>query len=233
MKDSEFIELLNLYLDHEISPADAARLEAEVQANPARRRTYETYCRMQKACKVLAKDFVPEPEASPEHNVIAFETASVARKRRRVFAVSSFAAAAACVAIVFVGVSRHSTSITQPADGIAKVAPAVVAPSAVAAPATTEPAQVVAASREVVTPTEPRQLPGSLARAGNPQNVLTTVVDIDPQLSWLQDVRIAPIQLPTTTVEQLRLNQDPQDRTYTGNKPLPADVRATAIRFQR
>ena len=35
MKDSEFIELLNLYLDHEISTADAARLEAEVQANPA------------------------------------------------------------------------------------------------------------------------------------------------------------------------------------------------------
>ena len=31
MKDSEFLELLNLYLDHEISPADAARLEAEVR----------------------------------------------------------------------------------------------------------------------------------------------------------------------------------------------------------
>ena len=29
MKDSEFLELLNLYLDHEISPADAARLEAD------------------------------------------------------------------------------------------------------------------------------------------------------------------------------------------------------------
>ena len=38
MNDSEYIELLNLYLDHEISAADAARLEAEVQSNPARRR---------------------------------------------------------------------------------------------------------------------------------------------------------------------------------------------------
>ena len=36
MKDNEFIELLNLYLDHEISQEDAARLEAEVQRNPAR-----------------------------------------------------------------------------------------------------------------------------------------------------------------------------------------------------
>ena len=50
MKDSEFLELLNLYLDHEITPADAARLEAEVRADPERRRTYLQYCRMQKAC---------------------------------------------------------------------------------------------------------------------------------------------------------------------------------------
>ena len=47
MKDSEFIELLNLYLDHEISVADAARLEAEVQGSPARRRVYREYCQMQ------------------------------------------------------------------------------------------------------------------------------------------------------------------------------------------
>ena len=60
MKDSEFIELLNLYLDHEITAADAARLEAEVQASPERRRVYQQYCRMQKACTMLAKDFVDE-----------------------------------------------------------------------------------------------------------------------------------------------------------------------------
>jgi hypothetical protein len=57
MKDSEFIELLNLYLDHEISADNAARLEAEVQGNPERRRVYRQYCRMQKACTLLANDF--------------------------------------------------------------------------------------------------------------------------------------------------------------------------------
>ena len=36
MKDPEFIELLNLYVDHEITSVDAARLEAEVAQNPAR-----------------------------------------------------------------------------------------------------------------------------------------------------------------------------------------------------
>ena len=55
MKDSEFIELLNLYLDHEISAADAARLEAEVQTHAAHRAMYQNYCRMQKACKMVCR----------------------------------------------------------------------------------------------------------------------------------------------------------------------------------
>lgn len=64
MKEGEFLELLNLYLDHEIAPADAARLEAEIRANPARRRTYLQYCRMQKACAMLAADFAAERPAA-------------------------------------------------------------------------------------------------------------------------------------------------------------------------
>jgi len=61
MKEREFIELLNLYLDHEIGPADAARLEQEIQRNPERRRTYREYCRMQKACRMLATEFAGAP----------------------------------------------------------------------------------------------------------------------------------------------------------------------------
>lgn len=57
MKEREFTELLNLYLDHEITPEAAARLEAEVQRNPARRATYRQYCQMQKACKILSAEF--------------------------------------------------------------------------------------------------------------------------------------------------------------------------------
>ncbi len=221
MKDSEFIELLNLYLDHEISPADAARLEAEVQGNLARRRLYEAYCRMQKGCKLLAKDFATEPQVAPQRDVAALEAASASRKRRRLYVASSFAAAAACVAVVFVGVSRSGKAdkLNQP-------------PVAVAAPAAA-PAQAVA---EAVVPNEPRQLPESLSLR-NPQTdvlALTATVNVDPQLAWLQDVRLAPIQLPPATVQQLRLNSNQDNvRTYTGNKPLPADVRATAIRFQR
>src|SRR5882672_10470880 len=98
MKDSEFLELLNLYLDHEISAADAARLEAEVQANPKRRAVYRDYCRMQKACTMLAKDFADQPA---ERKVVDFEPSRPAWSPGWV-AVGGLAAVAACVALVLV-----------------------------------------------------------------------------------------------------------------------------------
>jgi hypothetical protein len=57
MKDSEFIELLNLYLDHEIDAEDVGRLEAEVNSGPERLQIYRQYCRMHKACAGLADRF--------------------------------------------------------------------------------------------------------------------------------------------------------------------------------
>ncbi|MBC7369830.1 MAG: hypothetical protein H7343_23950, partial [Undibacterium sp.] len=64
MNDSKFIELLNLFLDHEIAPADAKLLEAEVLRSPARRRVYREYCKMQKACVVLAESAAAAPTSS-------------------------------------------------------------------------------------------------------------------------------------------------------------------------
>src|SRR4051812_41282420 len=98
MKDSEFIELLNLYLDHEISKEDAVRLEAEVQSDPKRRRVYQDYCRMQKACVLIAQN----PEAVPAadtRNIITFEPA---RSWNFTAYAAGLCAAAACVAFVFV-----------------------------------------------------------------------------------------------------------------------------------
>lgn len=65
MKDSEFIELLNLYVDHEIGAEDARRLESEVNANPERRRLYRQYCMIHKACSLLADDCAAAPEERP------------------------------------------------------------------------------------------------------------------------------------------------------------------------
>lgn len=57
MTDRKFTELLNLYLDDEISPEDAAALEREIQRSPERRRLYRRYCQMQRACVMLADRF--------------------------------------------------------------------------------------------------------------------------------------------------------------------------------
>lgn len=136
MKDSEFIELLNLYLDHEISAADAVRLESEVQSNAARRRIYQDYCRMQKACKVLTQDFETEAPAGSEEKVVPFKSVVAARATRgnNFYTIGAFAAAAACVAIILVGHSRRQSaneSATQVM--VAEAAPVAARPQSVAA----------------------------------------------------------------------------------------------------
>lgn len=53
MSEREFLELLNLYLDREITPEDADRLEREIRSDASRHRTYLQYCRMQQAVRLL------------------------------------------------------------------------------------------------------------------------------------------------------------------------------------
>ena len=120
MKDSEFIELLNLYLDHEISADNAARLEAEVQGNPERRRVYRQYCRMQKACTLLANDFNGQEAGDATHNrkVIAFDPSGRSAWGPGILAAGGLMAAA-CVALVLV---NRSSGPTPPAVAAPTVA---------------------------------------------------------------------------------------------------------------
>ena len=94
MKESEFIELLNLYVDHEIDAEDAKRLEAEVAADPARHAIYRQYCSMQKACTLLADRF-QEP-VTGRRPVLARRAA----RRWAAFIPATGLALAACVAVV-------------------------------------------------------------------------------------------------------------------------------------
>lgn len=55
MKDNRFLELVNVYLDGEISEAETLELEREIRSSAQRMDQYRRYCRMQKACMVLAK----------------------------------------------------------------------------------------------------------------------------------------------------------------------------------
>lgn len=55
MKDKRFLELVNVYLDGEISDAETAELEREIRSSAGRMEQYRRYCRMQKACLQLAQ----------------------------------------------------------------------------------------------------------------------------------------------------------------------------------
>ncbi|PTX99064.1 zf-HC2 domain-containing protein [Opitutus sp. ER46] len=232
MKDSEFIELLNLYLDHEISAADAARLEAEVQGNPSRRRIYQDYCRMQKACRMLAEDFVSEPTPETSRKVIAFNAQPRRSVRAKVYALAGgLTAAAACVALVFVGQSpsQKSTPLAAP---VAQTTPTVAAPT-VAAVATTTAAPVTRGGIERRSSSafslNSNLQAASLVSAANGQN--------DARFAWLNDVRLTPIQVPAPA-DPLRFQVTPalsnESRTFTsGNRPAPADIPHISIRFER
>ncbi len=225
MKDSEFIELLNLYLDHEIPSADAARLEAEVQHNPARRRVYQQYCRMQKACTMLAKDFIAEQSgavAEPgARKVVAFEP------RRSswgpgLFAFGGLVAAAACVAVVFINRPAPEAPQASGSDPLAAVqmpaAPAVAPVETKVLVAQLEnPAAHTGIARTVTMPVSGRSdlQPVLVARSlslGSQFNATEVAAMPDtPQLDWISGLKIAPLQ--RTQVEELRFDARPADVT--------------------
>jgi len=136
MKESKFLELLNLYIDHEISPADAALLEADIEQNPAHRRIYGQYCQMQCACSLMAEDFRSKAEqTAPAAGEVAGRVVKLQPSGKRPawqYYVAGLAAAA-CVGLVFVEASRDPGA-----------APQTVA-TALSSPAKTEPRQSTAA----------------------------------------------------------------------------------------
>lgn len=234
MKDSEFIELLNLYLDHEISAADAARLEAEVQSDAKRRRVYQDYCRMQKACGMLADDFATEPAETTDDKIVAFTQArSMQKARNRVQIVAgAFIAAAACLTVVVVGRYRQSSSVVPAPNAIVQNAPSAPTINQTIA---AQPAMVAATPVKLTTSANPTPATDAFAFRTDRQPAMLGSAHNDPHFAWIQDIRLSPVQVPQPADQlQLETNLRSQNQTYTsGNKPLPSDVQWTAIRFQR
>lgn len=243
MKDSEFIELLNLYLDHEISAADAARLEAEVQSNPARRKVYGQYCRMQKACKLFVTDFATEPtqahdaaQLAAEKKIVAFDVAraqaaGAGRVRAgNLYTVGAFAAAAACVAIIFVGHSRQTTEAAAGAAIAAMEQTHDAAPRSISAPSAGPAETVVIDLKPMmiaspVAETGPRALGGlsanrthatlvadrQLRLTGNAQTdaMLTEAMHkTSGRFAWIEQVQLPPVQRPVP-LSELRFDARP------------------------
>ncbi|MDR0902567.1 MAG: hypothetical protein LBM92_07330 [Opitutaceae bacterium] len=213
MKEKRFIELLNLYVDHQLDAAGTGELEAELRDNPARHRTYSQYTRMQKACSLL---FEAERSNAPSASILARAMARADQRvghpaaprpawHRGLLAFGGFAVAAACLALVLARFNGGPAA--APVSGDAQVA-AAATPEAAGAPSGITKVEIEKPMYAVVT------VPG-WARAESPAYPVVNIrqfaafeqkstdglatpamlsyVD-STGLKWTQDVRIRPIR---------------------------------------
>ena len=111
MSEREFLKLLNLYLDREISAEDADRLEREVRTDPSRNRTYLQYCRMQQGVRRLGTaEAIRAGEGSPVGRAPA--RSPVRELWAPSWAWTGAIAAAAVLVLIFVARRPESTSAT-------------------------------------------------------------------------------------------------------------------------
>jgi hypothetical protein len=220
MKDSEFIELLNLYLDHEIDAEDVGRLEAEVNSDPGRRQVYLQYCRMQKACAGLAGRFVEGAEPARGW-AIAARSGSPWRTFRAAGVV-----AAACAAVAVVAVWRGGAK-APPASEPAPQAYAYAPPRAlpvVVNPGYGSDLQPVLALRSFDIPVG---APGPVT--------LVSGTGQDDALGWLARVQVAPVQ--RIPFEQAFRTQAvfmaPSGSAAQSSSSTDAQAELAAFRFQR
>jgi hypothetical protein len=135
MKDTRFIELINLYVDRQISPEETAELEIEIQANPKRRQVYQQYCHMHRATKLVYESFRTHADQPAGATVQPGSIAYFAQRRQRVrrnFWLSAVGglAAAACAAVYFV--RADAGRAVQAVDSTATVVAVAPKPVAIA-----------------------------------------------------------------------------------------------------
>jgi hypothetical protein len=253
MKESRFIELLNLYVDHQLSAAEAAQLEAEITRDPERRQTYQQYCRIQKACTLL---FEHERTSAPASDTLTTSLAEADRKvvefpRRRastlrpIYTFGSALAAAACVAFVLTNLNHHDASknsgdVTTEAEigergALAVASQAAPTPEVIQSVAIPAPAMVPAVAKEprpeFYSVFAAQQSVGYRSTKASDQTEKSDVVVSD---DWMQNVKFTP--LPSLSDERLAVQPAmsiSNDRVLHSRKPFQATTENAAFQFQR
>jgi anti-sigma factor RsiW len=224
MTDKEFIELLNLYVDREISAEDALRLEKVVATNPRRREIYDQYCRIQKACSMLSEETLDMSSVRTTANVIAFPGRSAWRFGPMV---AALAAAAAC-AVAIVGVRNHASPVGAPA------------PLAVDTPRVRSVGDTMDLSGDAMSmkPVLVVRLPSDQGYHGS-QGVLLADADAPAQaaqLNWIGDIHMSPVSTAATGDFLLNPKADLKAAVMNdvqGSRDTMEPVEMTAFRFQR
>ena len=237
MKESKFIELLNLYIDRRISPEEAARLEEEILNNPRHRRTYHQYCRMHRACTLVLENFSAQTDQGAGVEEVASRVVELApHARRPVWGYyAAGLAAAACVALVamqmFLGPDRNSargSSVTVPAASLASAptglvkAAAPVRMDAMASPVSLRIEKLNARPMLVFLQ---ENLPGK-----------TPLVVKSPAVSAVPAVYASPLTL-RPSIEQFAFEESPaisgSPKIYRNRQQMDGQTEMTAFQFQR
>ena len=236
MKENRFIELLNLYIDRQITAAETAELEAEIQSNPKRQAVYRQYCQIHAATKLVYDSFravaadQPAVSAGRSGVVELFET----RRRRTHWAYyAGGLAAAACLTVVFVmnrntaGHSEPSLLAAEPQPTAPVVAVAAIPDPVVATPATkTEPGLVsLLSTASTVTP--------------DYTAMLTALREQDEERAFhnerLQIGRVQPL-FEDSMFEPARMLSAQEQRVFRSQPSSPAPAQQaefSAFQFQR
>ena len=224
MNDREFIELLNLYVDREINPDESLRLEAEVEAHPERRRVYDQYCRMQRACSMLSAELAESAPAGPEGLVVEFPAP---RAWRMAPVLAGLAAAAGIIAVV--GLRDRGTATIRVSPVVA-VEPggSLLAPGTAEVPSAPDPMKPVFNARPLEEP-EVRSAarPVFAMDEGSPQIA---------QLNWIEDIHMAPVfsaASPGLLLNPKPVLKAPVSNGAASNRDSQQPGEMTAFRFQR
>ena len=241
MKESRFVELLNLYVDHELTQGEAAELEAELQRNPARRVRLKEYRALQRGCEVLFEaDRSLAPRTAEVVRALRERRGEDSRPVRSGWGDWSWSAGAAAAVAVGVIAAIVVGLPVRKGDSAATVAVASRAPSAVA---TVSPGGAASTLEmwDVTVPAspEPRGLrmrslwvPASAER--EPGSSFVAVASAD--LSWLDEVRLPAVRAPRP--EELRFIERAipvraGESVPPSQRPLQATLEMTAFQFQR
>lgn len=229
MKDNRFIELLNLYIDRQITSAETAELEAELQGNPKRQAVYRQYCQVHTATKQVYASFRASSADSPvtepgQTGVI--ELFESRRRRANWIHYAGGAAAAACLAIVFFRL--NPTAQVEAPQVAAQPQPAAVAPVQVAAAPVavkTEPAPAMISLRDTTAVS-----PDYLA-------MLAVLREQDEERAFsnerLHITRVQPL-FDDNLFEPARMISTQEQRVFRSFQPASAQqTEAAAFQFQR
>ncbi len=230
MKDKRFIELLNLYVDRQISPPETAELELEIQESPRHQQVYRQYCQMHRATKLVYESFRDHADnQGPRQpaNGVATITPIEGRHRRVLWAYyAGGLAAAACLALVVARVNFSSSPGAAIVTGpVAKTSTMMVAPQTVAVARPTTETRVGWLSLQNGLPVE-SDYPALLAALRQQERVLTGVQNSGGRLQALFDDGV---------FDSRQVLSQGSQRVFRGRgatNPTPA-AEFTAFQFQR